>query len=120
MKPVYVYRARALRVVDGDTFIAEVDLGFRVSAAIEVRLRGVNTPEGLAGLSAKEFLANLLGIVSLQIAPPHALVLQSYKDRRSFTRWICDVWLDSDKSTLAERIIAAGYGTPFDPCGWDG
>lgn len=42
---MYEYRARVLRVVDGDTVDFEVDLGFSVKIKIRTRLAGVDTPE---------------------------------------------------------------------------
>lgn len=42
---LYLYRARVVRVVDGDTLIAELDLGCHVRMIREVRLVGINTPE---------------------------------------------------------------------------
>lgn len=41
----YVYRARAVRVVDGDTVWLDVDLGFYMTARICFRLLGINAPE---------------------------------------------------------------------------
>jgi len=42
---VYEYRARLVRVVDGDTYDLTIDLGLRVQTKARVRLRGVDTPE---------------------------------------------------------------------------
>lgn len=106
--PAYCYRAQCRRVIDGDTFVADVDLGFRVTCAVTVRLRGVNSPEHNkpGGQDATDFLNALLTGTQL--------LLESYKDQQSFTRWVCDVWLPTGQS-LADAIVAAGHGTPFDP-----
>lgn len=66
--PNYTYHARVLRVVDGDTVIAEADLGFDLWKKVNIRLHGINTPETrtrdvnekAAGLKAKERLIQLL------------------------------------------------------------
>ena len=42
---MYEYNATCLRVIDGDTLEARVDLGFYVWVERTLRLRGVNTPE---------------------------------------------------------------------------
>ena len=40
------YLAEITRVIDGDTFVADVDLGFKVwMRNVTFRLYGVNTPE---------------------------------------------------------------------------
>lgn len=42
---MYEYSARCVKVVDGDTYDFEVDLGFRIVHTIRVRLKTVDTPE---------------------------------------------------------------------------
>ena len=65
---MYTYNIELLRVVDGDTIDAKIDLGFDVSVKKRVRFMGVNTPESRTrdleekarGLAAKDRLKNLL------------------------------------------------------------
>lgn len=54
--------ATVIRVIDGDTFEAEIDLGFKISATVKVRLAEVDAPEinTGAGISAASFLSSLL------------------------------------------------------------
>lgn len=104
--PVYIYRALATAVHDGDTFTAEVDLGFRVSLKIQVRLQGINAPElhDPAGEPAQRWLA-------AQLIPegiPANLLLESYRDQRSFERWVCDVWLLGRDQSISEAAVEAG------------
>lgn len=64
----FEYHAKVLRVVDGDTVDALVDLGFSVHRKIRVRLYGINTPESRTrdleekkrGLAAKVRLVDIL------------------------------------------------------------
>ena len=42
---MYEYEARCLRVIDGDTIKAQVDLGFFISTVKTIRVRGINCPE---------------------------------------------------------------------------
>ena len=42
---MYTYEAKVLKVVDGDTIDALIDLGFDMHKSIRVRLVGINTPE---------------------------------------------------------------------------
>ena len=44
MKPYY-YIAEVVSVYDGDTCTCVVDLGFKTSTRIKVRLVGIDTPE---------------------------------------------------------------------------
>jgi micrococcal nuclease len=67
---MYEYKARVVRVVDGDTVDVDVDLGFGIWMNNErVRIMGIDTPESrtrdkiekVFGLAAKERLETLLG-----------------------------------------------------------
>jgi len=66
---VYKYDAKLIRVIDGDTVDASIDLGFDVWVKKRIRLYGIDTPETRtrdleekrAGIVAKERLAELLG-----------------------------------------------------------
>jgi len=42
---MYNYKATLLRVVDGDTVDAEIDLGFKIFIKERIRLMGIDTPE---------------------------------------------------------------------------
>lgn len=65
---MFIYNAKCLRVVDGDTVDATVDLGFDTWKKIRIRLVGINTPETRTrdleekarGMAAKNFLIDLL------------------------------------------------------------
>jgi|TARA_B100001971_G_C18157207_1_gene519270 endonuclease YncB( thermonuclease family) len=62
----YVYNAEVLRAVDGDTFIAKIDFGFKIFHENRFRLRNINTPESRGkkktakGLEVKEYVKNLI------------------------------------------------------------
>ena len=65
---MYIYNAKLVRVIDGDTIDAVIDLGFDVWVKKRVRLYGINTPETRtrdlkekqAGLAAKKRLQELI------------------------------------------------------------
>ena len=74
---MYTYNIKLLRVVDGDTIDAKIDLGFDVSVKKRVRFLGVNAPESRTrdleekakGLAAKDRVKQLLegaNIIQLQ------------------------------------------------------
>ena len=68
-KDPYIYRIKSvLKVVDGDTIDASIDLGFDISLEKRIRLAGVDTPESRTtdvnekklGLEVKEWLKKKL------------------------------------------------------------
>lgn len=118
----YTYKAFAQRVIDGDSYHLRIDLGFHAAVTVPVRLRGIDTPElnTDAGKAARQFVVDLLQPANLPMEQrtgnPTPLIVQSYRDRQSFARWIVDVWLVDpvdqawiDRS-LADYIIEAGHG----------
>ena len=65
---MYIYKAKCLRVVDGDTIDAQIDLGFDTHKVIRIRLVGINAAESRTrdleekarGLAAKQFVIDIL------------------------------------------------------------
>ena len=65
---MYTYNIELIKVVDGDTIDAKIDLGFDVSIKKRVRFLGVDTPESRTrdleekarGLAAKDRVRQLL------------------------------------------------------------
>lgn len=81
------HKALVTRVIDGDTFECKVDLGFKVSIDITVRVFGcdafeVHGQEKDHGIEAKEYVCSLLTDKSVDL-------IQHQQD--SFGRWLCDV-----------------------------
>jgi micrococcal nuclease len=87
---LYRYKAHVNRVIDGDTLIADVDLGFYIHLhELKFRLFGINTPEISGaerewGLIVKDYVKGLLENKEVEIV--------SYKTD-SFGRWLCDIYL---------------------------
>jgi len=65
---MYEYKCELIKVVDGDTIDAYIDLGFKVILKERIRLMGIDTPESRTrnkmekswGLASKEFLKSKL------------------------------------------------------------
>jgi len=85
---MYDYRAKIVKVVDGDTVDVDIDLGFGVWLQDErVRLVGVDTPESrtrdltekVFGLAAKEFVKNFVEVEGADVQ----LVTSSYDSKES-------------------------------------
>ena len=65
---MYTYKAKLVKVVDGDTIDVTIDLGFDVSVKKRVRFEGINAPESRTrdlkekalGLAAKDRVKAIL------------------------------------------------------------
>ena len=68
VKIMYTYKISPLKIVDGDTIDAEIDLGFDIKVKKRVRFMGINAPESRTkdleekarGLAAKDRVKQLL------------------------------------------------------------
>ncbi|MBW1806904.1 MAG: thermonuclease family protein [Deltaproteobacteria bacterium] len=110
---LHTYVAVLERVIDGDTLLARVDLGFDVWRVERIRLRGIDTPElkTSAGRQAKLFVEQVLSEIPF-------LVLRTYKTDR-YARYVADVFYDKllkkkarvfEKGNfLNQELIEAGH-----------
>ena len=65
---MYNYKIRPVKIIDGDTIDAEIDLGFDIKTKKRIRFVGINTPESRTrdleekarGLAAKDRVKQLL------------------------------------------------------------
>ena len=86
---MYIYNAICTRVIDGDTLELDVDLGFHIHNTIRGRLLNVDAPELFSGNArdkgklAKQHLEELV--------LNKTLVVNTFKDKKSFDRWIVEV-----------------------------
>lgn len=91
----YFRYAKVDSIVDGDTVIAIVDLGFSVFSKLELRLLDVfafetKGTEKELGLKDKNILAELIPVgssITIQ-----TIKTKSGKDKKSFTRYIAKIW----------------------------
>lgn len=72
MNNLYTYESKLIRVVDGDTIIATIDLGFNTMTERTIRLYGIdayesrttNAEEKVKGIAAKDRLIELFNSVN--------------------------------------------------------
>jgi micrococcal nuclease len=55
---MYEYKAEVVRVIDGDTIVLNIDLGFKVFWKVSCRLHGINCPELHSSNSEERLRAN--------------------------------------------------------------
>lgn len=108
MKPAYRYRAQLIRVIDGDTVVLDIDVGFRLRGTMPVRLAGINTPE-LSEPAGKDARLWVIGWFA-----GHAWVtVETEKDPEKYGRWLGRVYRDGDEQSLNDHLITAGLAQPY-------
>jgi micrococcal nuclease len=102
---MFTYRAKVLRVVDGDTYDLLVDLGFSISHKIRVRLRGVDTPETFGPNSSEE--GRMVSDYVRNLIEGKDVIVVTYRNApNTFNRWEADVVVADTKLPLAEHLLA--------------
>lgn len=101
--PGYHYRISLVRVIDGDTIEADIDLGFHTRIRTNLRLYGINCPEmnTLQGRLAREQTIQILSLVD-------ELTADTIKADKYGNRWDAIIWLPDGKS-LNDTLVERGY-----------
>ena len=105
----YTYYARLKRVIDGDTAIFDVDLGFGVHFHADIRIKGYNAPE-LKG-SHKETAAAAKAELETLLSGETVILTTEKSFQQTFARYLATVtvakadgWVD-----VAEHMSKRGY-----------
>ena len=117
---MYTYKISPLKVVDGDTIDADVDLGFDIKVKKRVRFMGINAPESRTkdleekarGLAAKDRVKQLLDGCKNITLKSHGV--------GKFGRCLGEIMLDkvdgNEKLTLVslnELLIKEGHAVEY-------
>ncbi len=110
---MYEYVANTIRVVDGDTVEAEVDLGFGIVASFMFRLYEINAPEMRGpgkdkGKKAKEHLQSLVN-------KHEPLVVKTIKDKQGkYGRYLAILLSQEGSLNLNALMVADGHAVKQD------
>lgn len=117
-KDPYIYRIKnILKVVDGDTIDADIDLGFSISLEKRIRLAGVDTPESRTtdlkekamGLESKEWLKK-----KLEGAKDIIIKTELPDSTEKYGRIIGHLFINGQESSLNNQMINDGYALAYD------
>jgi len=110
---MYHYKAKAERVIDGDTLDVNIDLGFKITTVQRIRLAGINTPETYnvkkdteeyqKGIAAKQYLEQRLAANNYQI------LIETEKVTEKYGRYIGTVWFPDSSVSLNDELVEKGY-----------
>lgn len=108
---MYEYKAIVTRVIDGDTFVADVDLGFNIWAHKQViRMDGINCKElaTAEGVLAKNRLIELI--------ENKVVLIKTKKDKKEkYGRWLGTVLLEENNTVtdINEKMIVEKMAVKF-------
>ncbi len=111
---LYHYKAHIIRVYDGDTCTADVDLGMHTWIRGETlrllridapEIRGEERPEGL---KSRDYLRLLID--------QKEVLIQTFKDRRGkYGRYLAEIWLHENGQwiNVNDRMVATGFAKTY-------
>jgi micrococcal nuclease len=113
---MYEYRAKLIRVVDGDTVDLEIDLGFSMTCRDRFRLNGIDTPErGKPGYEAakcrlREFLECCSTIENILVV--------TEKAKEKYGRYLADIYVTPISQEclvhVNRALVEEGLAKPYD------
>jgi micrococcal nuclease len=102
---MYEYSCSIIKVVDGDTVDAQVDLGFDISIKLRFRLAWINAPEMNTeeGKAAKLRLMELLPVATI-------CNVRTLKDKREkYGRYLADIQSPQSSQWVCETLVKEGH-----------
>ena len=118
LKDPYIYRIKQiLKVVDGDTIDASIDLGFDIALEKRIRLAAVDTPESRTadanekkyGLESKEWLKK-----RCENAKDILIKTELPDSTEKYGRIIGHLYINGEETSLNNQMIAEGYAWTYD------
>lgn len=108
----YLYRvAEVVKVTDGDTYWLRLDIGFRQTLLVNLRLLGYDCPERTRGSTREKMQAVRATDAARTFLSPDdpdaTMWVRTEKDPDDFGRWLGDIWLESDGDRWPERHLGA-------------
>ena len=108
---MYEYRAKLLKVIDGDTIDVLIDLGFDVWVKARLRLYGINTPES----RTRDKEEKKLGLQAKHIVETYLTedLIITTKEKGKYGRYLAVVY-PSDKSlSINNYLLKLGLAKPY-------
>ena len=111
----FTYPISAIRIIDGDTIEADVDLGFRIRQRQVIRLVSIDAPE-LRSKDPKERTdaknaSTALGWI-LKSSQPTKVLMHSV-DLDKYGRSLAVLWVGEPWQNVNEWMVENGYATPM-------
>jgi micrococcal nuclease len=113
----YIYKCKLVKIIDGDTIDADIQLGFNVTLSkTRIRLYNIDTPESRTrnlaekalGLKAKERLTELLG------EKFYITSLGEGKSKGKYGRVLATPYTLDTNEDVCELLVKEGHAVYYD------
>ena len=103
-----------VKIIDGDTLDALIDLGFEVQIRRRIRLKGINAPESRTkdlaekklGLAAKRRLGELLG-------PSGGVFVLISHGLGKYGRCLGEIFIEEGEESINQQLINEGHAREY-------
>lgn len=115
---MYEYKAKVVKVIDGDTVDVDIDLGFGIILSDErVRIMGIDTPESRTrdkvektfGLAAKDRLKQLLGETTVL----QTQINKNGEDMKGKFGRILGDFVSNDQRMITDILVEEGHAVAY-------
>lgn len=115
---MYEYKAKVVKVIDGDTVDVDIDLGFGIILSDErVRIMGIDTPESRTrdkvektfGLAAKDRLKQLLGKTTVL----QTQINKNGEDMKGKFGRILGDFVSNDQRMITDILVEEGHAVAY-------
>lgn len=114
-KDLFTFRAHVIKVIDGDTFAAVLELGFGFTTVQTLRLRALDAPEieSAEGREAKEFLASVIASLPATSlggrAKQSPILIRTHRSDK-YDRYLADVFVNGEY--VNQKLVEQGLAVP--------
>ena len=112
---MYQYKAKVIKIIDGDTVDVDIDLGFSVTLAKQrIRLYGIDTPESRTR-DKEEKVRGLLSKAFVVLKSPVGSYIRLVSHGKGkFGRILGEIYeMDNDLVSINQQLCDESYAVPY-------
>lgn len=114
LQPEYIYKAKIVNVVDGDTVDAIIDVGFQITMAQRLRVNRINTPE----TNSKDELIKAKALAAREFTSQALLnkeVIVSTRKSDAFGRYLAEIYYleNGEQKNLSDVLLTQGLAVVY-------
>lgn len=102
---MYEYQCQILRVIDGDTVEAKIDLGFKVSKIETVRLLGINAPAVYSPDQATRSMAYAATAKLTELCKNVTLIRTHKDNREKYGRMLGELFSENPCQSINQAML---------------